>query len=146
MKHMCVGEDEVSLLQPVTAVVPQGIRRLPPEEEDVPVLLECPPPHYHGPTGERSPVRPPCRGPARGRSPVGPPCSSLAGGRGGPSPVGQPVAFPSKGRGCLVAVNDNGSDDEGPVPPLVSSSPFFFSKAQDILLGLFCNKHCRFVG
>jgi hypothetical protein len=54
-KHMCVGEDEVSLLQPVTAVVPQGIRRLPPEEEDVPVLLECPPPTITVPPEKEAP-------------------------------------------------------------------------------------------
>jgi hypothetical protein len=52
MKHIHVGEEEVSLSQPITAAVPpeeedvpvpQGLHRLPPEELDVPVLLERPP-------------------------------------------------------------------------------------------------------
>jgi hypothetical protein len=34
---------------------------------------------------------------------------------------GPSIVVPPKGRGCLVAVDDN-----GPIPPLVSSSPFFF--------------------
>jgi hypothetical protein len=49
-----------------------------------------------------------------------------------PVPQGPSVAIPLKGRGCLVAVDDN-----GPVPLLVSFSPFFFfSKTQEILLAL----------
>jgi hypothetical protein len=64
--------------------------------------------------------RAPYCGPAGGRSPAGPPCHG---------PVGSPVAVPLEGRGCLVMVDDNGPDDEGPVLPLVSSSLFiFFSK------------------
>jgi hypothetical protein len=54
-----------------------------------------------------------------------------------------------EGRGCLVVVNDNGldRDDEGPVPPLVSSLCFFFfSKMQEIVLALFSHEHGRFVG
>jgi hypothetical protein len=44
-------------------------------------------------------------------------------------------------------VDDKGVDDEGPVPPLVSSSPFyFFSKMQEILLTLFSHKRGRFIG
>jgi hypothetical protein len=43
-----------------------------------------------------------------------------------PVPQGSSIVVPLKGRGCLVAVDDN-----GPVPPLVSSSPFFcFLKTQ----------------
>jgi hypothetical protein len=51
MKRMHVGEEEVSLSQPITAMVPleeedvsvpQGLRRLLPEEEDVTVPLEHP--------------------------------------------------------------------------------------------------------
>jgi hypothetical protein len=53
MKHMHVGEEEVSLSQPIIVAVlpeeeevpvPQGLRCLPPEEEDVLVPLESPPP------------------------------------------------------------------------------------------------------
>jgi hypothetical protein len=84
MRHMRVVEEEVSLSQPETIEVP-------PEEEEVPVLQgpavtiplgeEVPPeeeeviappghgpaigPHYHGPTGGRSPVGPPYRGSTR---------------------------------------------------------------------------------
>jgi hypothetical protein len=52
MKHMHVGEEEVSLSQPIIVAVlpeeeevpvPQGLRCLPPEEEDVLVPLESPP-------------------------------------------------------------------------------------------------------
>jgi hypothetical protein len=82
-------------------------------------------PHYRGPTGGRSPTE--------GRGPTGPSCHGPTRGRGGPSP---PLAILSEGRGCLVLV-----------PPLVSSSPFFFfSKTQEILLTLFCHKRGRFVG
>jgi hypothetical protein len=83
--------------------------------------------HYCGPTRARGgprPAWPRCCGPIGGRSPVRPPCHGPAGGRGGLSLP--PVVVPPEGRGCLIAVNDNGPDDEGFVPPLVSSSPFFF--------------------
>jgi hypothetical protein len=79
IKRMHIGEEEVSLSQPITVAVPmegedipvsQGLRQLPLEEEDVLVPLECP-----------------------------------------------PVAVPLELRGCPV-----------PIPPLVSSSPFFFLK------------------
>jgi hypothetical protein len=43
-------------------------------------------------------------------------------------PQGPPIVFSPEGRGCLVTVDDNGPDDEGPVPPLVSSLPFFSQK------------------
>jgi hypothetical protein len=48
VKRMHIGEEEVSLLQPIIvavspeeedAPVPQGLRRLPPEEEEVPTPL-----------------------------------------------------------------------------------------------------------
>jgi hypothetical protein len=42
-----------------------------------------------------------------------------------PVPQGPSVPVLPKGRGCLVAVNDN-----VPVPPLVSSSPFFSQKCR----------------
>jgi hypothetical protein len=58
-----------------------------------------------------------------------------------PVSQGPSIMVPLKGRGCLVAVDDNGL-----VPPLVSSSPFFFSKTQEILLVHFSHKCCRFVG
>jgi hypothetical protein len=38
-------------------------------------------------------------------------------------PLGPSVVVPPKARGCLVTVNDN-----VPIPPLVSSLPFFFSQ------------------
>jgi hypothetical protein len=97
--------------------------------------------HYCGPIGGRGdpcPIGACYRVPARGRG-----CSSCAAGppivapleeevlQGPPchGPVGSPVAVPLEGRGCLVTVDDNGPDDEGPVLPLVSSSLFiFFSK------------------
>jgi hypothetical protein len=69
-KSMHVREEEVSLSQPVTTAVPpeeeevpfpQGLRRLPLEEEDVPVPLEPPP--YRGTVGGRSPACPLCHGP-----------------------------------------------------------------------------------
>jgi hypothetical protein len=90
VKCMHVGKEEVSLSQPITAVVlpvgevvlvPQGLCQLPPEEE---------------------------------------------------VPPGPPVTVPSNGRGCLVAFDDNGL-----VPPLVSSSPFFFSQKHRIFFSLF---------
>jgi hypothetical protein len=46
-KHVYVGEEEVSLSQPITATVPpeeedvpvpQGLRQLPPEEEEAPPI------------------------------------------------------------------------------------------------------------
>jgi hypothetical protein len=89
---MHVGEEEVSMSQPITAavppeeddvLVPQGLHRLLPEEEDIPVPLERPPITV-------------------------------------PAPL---VTVPRERWGCLV-----------PVPPLVSSSPFFFSQ-----------KHRRFI-
>jgi hypothetical protein len=106
--------------------------------------------HYCGPTGGRggpstagprfrnlargrghsSPAAgSPCHGPIEGRSPTRPryPCPTE--GRGGPSPTAPPpVAVLPEGRGCFVVVDDNGLDDEGPMPPLVSSSPFSFSQ------------------
>jgi hypothetical protein len=57
IKRMHIGEEEVSLSQPITVAVPmegedipvsQGLRQLPLEEEDVLVRLECPP--CRGPT------------------------------------------------------------------------------------------------
>jgi hypothetical protein len=38
------------------------------------------------------------------------------------------VVVPPEGTGCLVTVDDKGPIDEGTLPPLVSSSPFFFSQ------------------
>jgi hypothetical protein len=63
-------------------------------------------------------------------------------------PTPPPTAVPSEGRGCLiVTVDDKGTDDEGLVLPLVSSSPFFFSsKTQEIDLSLLSHKRGRFVG
>jgi hypothetical protein len=59
-----------------------------------------------------------------------------------PVPPGPSVVVPLKGRGCLLAVDDN-----VPIPPLVSSSPFFFSsKMKEILLALFIHKCGRFIG
>jgi hypothetical protein len=43
-------------------------------------------------------------------------------------PQPPPVVVLPEGRGCFVAVDDNGLDDEGPMPPLVISSPFSFSQ------------------
>jgi hypothetical protein len=43
-----------------------------------------------------------------------------------PVPQGPSIPVLPKGRGCLVAVNDN-----VPVPPLVSSSPFLLKNAGD---------------
>jgi hypothetical protein len=40
-----------------------------------------------------------------------------------PVPHGPSIVVSPKGRECLATVDDN-----GPVPPLVSSSPFFFSQ------------------
>jgi hypothetical protein len=122
-KCMCVREEDVSLSQPVTVAVPSELEEVPvpqgptivvpPEEEDVPVSLRPPPPH---------------RGHAGGRSPTRPRYHGLARGRGGPSPTDPPIMVPSKGRGCLVVVDDKVRDDEGHILPLVSSSPFFFSQ------------------
>jgi hypothetical protein len=71
----------------------------------------------------------PCRGPVGGRSPVGPRYHGLDRRRGGPSAAApSPIMVQPEGRGCLVTVDYKGPDDEGPVPPLVSSSPFFFSQ------------------
>jgi hypothetical protein len=50
MKCMCVGEEEVSLLQPITVVVP-------PEEEEVPVLQAPPPVTVLLEEGEAMPSR-----------------------------------------------------------------------------------------
>jgi hypothetical protein len=73
---MHVGEEEVSMSQPITAavppeeddvLVPQGLHRLLPEEEDIPVPLERPP--YHSPST-------PCHGP-KGKMGMPCPCTSL---------------------------------------------------------------------
>jgi hypothetical protein len=99
-------------------------------------------PRYHGLArgrgGSNPAARPPYHSSARGRSLVGPHYHCPTDGRGGPSPAAPPVAVPPEGRGCLVVtVNDKGPDDEGLIPPLVSSSPFFFfSKMEEILLAL----------
>jgi hypothetical protein len=132
VKRMHVGEEEVSLSQPITAMVPleeedvsvpQGLRRLLPEEEDVTVPLEHPlsrsqPPLSQSHRRKKSHRAPPI---------VAPPEEEEA-----PVPL---VVVLSEGRGCLV-----------PVLPLVNSLPFFFSKMQDILLTLFPHKRDRFVG
>jgi hypothetical protein len=82
-----------------------------------------------------------------GPSPVGHHYPGPTRGRGGSSPTGSPIMVLPKGWGCLiVAVNDKGPDDEGPVPPLVCSLSFFFSKSQEILLTPFSQKCSRFVG
>jgi hypothetical protein len=48
-------------------------------------------------------------------------------GRGGPSLTEPRYRGPARGRRDLVVtVDDKGTDDEGHVPPLVSSSSFFF--------------------
>jgi hypothetical protein len=92
-----------------------------------------PPPH-RGHAGGRSPTRPRYHGPARGR--------------GGPSPTDPPppIMVPSKGRGCLVMVDDKVRDDEGHILPLVSSSPFFFLKNAEDSSHPFSHKCDRFVG
>jgi hypothetical protein len=41
---------------------------------------------------------------------------------------GPVVTVSLEGRGCPIAVDDKGPDDEDTVLPLVSSSPFFFLK------------------
>jgi hypothetical protein len=56
-------------------------------------------------------------------------------------PQGPSAAVPPKGRGCLVVVDDN-----GPVPPLVNSSPLFFSKNAGDCSHTFSHKCSRFVG
>jgi hypothetical protein len=113
VKVMRIGEDEVSLSQPVTdavppeeeeVLVPQGPTLVVLSEEEgvlAPPRVVVPPqgPAVAVPLKEEVSQGPPCRGPTRGR--------------GGPSP---PVVVPPEGRGCLVSV-----------PPLVSSLPFFFS-------------------
>jgi hypothetical protein len=79
---------------------------------------------------------PPHRVPIKGRCPIGAHYHGPTGGRGGASP---PIAAPPEGRGCLIVavllegrgclivmVDDKGPDDEGPIPSLVSSLPFFF--------------------
>jgi hypothetical protein len=101
-KRMRVGEEEVSLSHPITAAVP-------PEEEDVPAPLQGP---QLWPRQRKKSGRPPLSwSHQRKRS---------------PRPTGSPIAFPLDGRGCLVTVDGNGPDDEGPVLPLVSLSLFFF--------------------
>jgi hypothetical protein len=116
VKHKRVVEEVVSLSQPETDAVP-------PDEEEVPVPQG---PSVVVPLGEEVPSeeeevpaplsqsrhRAPCRGPAGGRGGPSPPCCGPTGGRGGPSPL---IMVPLEGWGCLVSV-----------PPLVSSSPFFF--------------------
>jgi hypothetical protein len=117
-QRMCIGEEEFSLSLPVT-VVARGRGRSSPAAG----------PSYHSPARGRSPTGPPimvrsCQRKKSCRAPYRDP----TGGRGGHSPVGPPIMVPSERRGCLVTIDDNGPDDEGPVLPLVSSSPFFFSQ------------------
>jgi hypothetical protein len=74
-----------------------------------------------------------CYGPTKGRggpNPAGPHCHGPARGRGGSSPTTRtPIVVPLEGTGGLVVtVDDKGPDDEGLVPPLVSSSPFFLAQ------------------
>jgi hypothetical protein len=76
VKHMHVGEEEVSLSQLVTTTVPpeeeevpvsQGLQRLPPEEEDVPVPLDHPLSRSHKRKKSRSPPPPLSRSSRRKR-------------------------------------------------------------------------------
>jgi hypothetical protein len=96
VKRMHIGEEEVSMSRPVTVVVPweeekvpipQGLCRLPAEEEDAPVLLECPPPIMVPPEEELS---------QRLRVTV-PPREEKVTVLHAPS-----IVVPSEGRGCLV--------------------------------------------
>jgi hypothetical protein len=58
-----------------------------------------------------------------------------------------PIGVPPEQRGWLVAIDDNGLDDEGPIPPLVSSPPIFFSpNHRRFFSPYFSHKHGRFVG
>jgi hypothetical protein len=129
--------------------------------------------HAHWERGGLAVIARHCCGPARGSgrpSPTGPPLTP-ARGRGRFNPIGAPyvailgplvtvppeeevpqappVAVPPEEEevpASLVAVLSEGRRCLVPVPPLVSSSPFFFSKTQDILLALFSYKRGRFVG
>jgi hypothetical protein len=47
-------------------------------------------------------------------------------------PQGPSVTVPPKGRGCLVVVDDN-----GPIPPLVNSSPLFTVPQNHIFANLY---------
>jgi hypothetical protein len=137
VKHMRIGEAEVSLSQPITVVVP-------PEEEEVPVPQgpavmvplgeEVPPEEEEVPAPCRGPTTGLCcHGPARGRSPTCPPIAVPLEEEEVPAP---PVMVLPKGRGCHVLV-----------PPLVSSSPFFFSQNHRRFFSpFFSHKRGRFVG
>jgi hypothetical protein len=80
VKRLCIGEEEVSPLQPITVAappeeeevpVPQGLvvavlpgEEVPPEEEEVPASPYRGPTtglHHHGLTRGTSPIGPPCR-------------------------------------------------------------------------------------
>jgi hypothetical protein len=138
-QHMSIREEEVLLSQPITIAVmpkeekvpiPHGLAvTISPQEEDVPVPLQGPLSWYH----------------QRKKSHRAPPYSGPTEGRGGPSPVGPPIAVPPDGRKYLVTVDDNGSNYEGPVQPLVSSSPFFFLKNTGDSSHPFSHKCGRFV-
>jgi hypothetical protein len=111
--------------------------------------------------------RAPCRGPVGGRSPAEPPVMVPPEEEVSQAP---PVTVPLKEdvpleeeevpvlqdppirvspeqRGWLVAIDDNGPDDDGPIPPLVSSPPIFFSQNHRRFFSpYFSHKHDRFVG
>jgi hypothetical protein len=139
-KCMCVGEEDVSLSQPITVAVPSELEEVPvpqgptivvpPEEEDVPVSLR-PPPIVVMPGEE---------------VPQGPVITVLPEEEEVPVPQTPPIMVPSKGRGCLVVVDDKVRDDEGHILPLVSSSPFFFLKNAEDSSHPFSHKCDRFVG
>jgi hypothetical protein len=105
VKCMHVGEEEVLLSLPKTATVP-------PEEEEVPVPQG---PSIMVPSEEEVPPEeeePPAPAIAlQQASPIAVPPEEEE------VPTAPLVTVPPEGRGCLV-----------PVPPLVSSSPFFFSE------------------
>jgi hypothetical protein len=136
---MCVGEEEVSLSQPVIAAVPpeeeevkvkQGLYRLLLDEENIPILLECP-------LSQSRQRKKSCKAPLLWYRQRKRRSHSLR----------LPCCCPAGRKGCLVTVDNNGLDDEGPIPPLISSSPsFFFSKMQDIRLAPFSHKRGRFIG
>jgi hypothetical protein len=137
VKRMHVVEEEVLLSQPETATVPpeeeevlvlQGSTAVvPPEEEVLPEKVEVATPPCHGPA-----AGPHNHGPAGGRIPTAPPVTVLPEEE---DVLAHLVVVLSEGKGCLV-----------PVPPLVSSSPFFFFKNAGDSSRPFSHKHGRFVG
>jgi hypothetical protein len=118
VKRMHIGEEEVSMSRPVTVVVPweeekvpipQGLCRLPAEEEDAPVLLERPPPpswSHQRKNSRSASVSRSRRGKKRSLSYM------------------PPLSWSHRKEGDALSP----IDVNGPVLPLVSSSPFFFLK------------------